>query len=151
MTIEAAYEFLASQEVVVISTASADGLPHAAPSFYALDGRNVVFTTNDNTHTGRNLAANPRAAVAAGDAPDPGQTWSDARGIQIVGNVVSLTGADADTAATALRAAYPHLGDAVTRSHFYRLEPTTVDYIHHGDSGDDEFAVLGVNWVREHF
>lgn len=151
MTIEAAYEFLASQEVVVISTASADGLPHAAPSFYALQGRSVVFTTNSSTHTGRNLAANPRAAIAAGDAPDPGQTWSDARGIQIVGNVVSLSGADADAAATALRTAYPHLGEAVTRSHFYRLDPTTVDYIHHGASGDDEFAVLGVNWVREHF
>lgn len=151
MTIEAAYEFLASQEVVIISTASADGLPHAAPSFYALDGRSVLFTTNDNTHTGRNLAANPRAAVAAGDAPDPGQTWSDARGIQIVGNVVSLSGAEAEAAANALRAAYSHLGDGVTRSHFYRLEPTAVDYIHHGDAGDDEFKDLGVNWVREHF
>jgi uncharacterized protein YhbP (UPF0306 family) len=151
MTIEAAYEFLASQEVVVISTASADGLPHAAPSFYALEGSNVLFTTNDNTHTGRNLATNPRAAVAAGDAPDPGQTWSDARGIQIVGNVVSLSGAEAEAAASALRAAYSHLDDGVTRSHFYRLEPTTVDYIHHGDDDDDEFEDLGVNWVREHF
>jgi uncharacterized protein YhbP (UPF0306 family) len=151
MSIEAAYQFLDSQELVIISTASADGVPHAAPSFYALDGRNVIFTTNDNTHTGRNIAANPRAAIAAGDAPDPGQSWSDAQGIQITGNVVSLSGTDADAAAAALRAAYAHLGDSVTRSHFYRLEPTSVDYIHHGDDGDDEFEDLGVNWVREHF
>ena len=151
MSIEAALEFLASHELLVICTASKDGVPHAAPSFYALDGQTILFTTSDTTHTGRNIAANSAAAVAAGDAPDPGQTWDDAQGIQIVGSVRELTGDDAKAAADKLRANYSHLGERILQSHFYALEPTSIDYIHKGQKGDAEFAPLGVNWERESF
>ena len=151
MSIEAAFQFLASHELLVICTASKDGVPHAAPSFYALDGQNIVFTTSDTTRTGQNIAANSTAAVAAGDAPDPGQTWDDAQGIQIVGNVRNLEGDDALAAAEKLRANYSHLGERILQSHFYVLEPTTVEYIHKGQKGDAEFAPLGVNWERESY
>lgn len=151
MSIEAAYDFLGSHELIIIATASADGVPHAAPSFYALDGRNIVFTTSHETHTGRNIAATGKAAVAAGDAPDPGQTWDDAKGLQIVGSVVELSGAAASAAADKLRANYAHLGDGVLQSHFYRLEPTSVSFIHNAPDGDEEFEPLGVNWTRESY
>ena len=152
MPIEAAFEFLASHELIMLSTASKDGVPHAAPSFYALDGRRILFTTSSKSHTGQNLAANPQAAVAAGDAPDPGQTWDDAKGLQIVGTVRELTGDEAKAAADKLRASYSHLGDKILQSNFYALEPTSVDYIHNAQSGgDSEFEALGVNWEREHY
>jgi uncharacterized protein YhbP (UPF0306 family) len=149
MPIETAYEFLGSLELIVIATASNDGLPHAAPSFYALEGKTIYFTTSPETRTGRNIAANGNAAVAAGDAPDPGQTWDDAKGIQIVGKVRQLSGDEAAKAADMLRANYSHLGDTILQSAFYALEPTTVDYIRNAPDGDEEFEPLGVDWTRE--
>lgn len=151
MSLDAAYEFLASHELLSLCTASKDGVPHCAPSFYVLDGRDVLFTTSDRTTTGRNLLSNPYAAVGEGDAPDPGQTWDEARGIQISGSVTVLEGADADAAASKLMAAYSHLGDSIRQSHFFRLTPTAVTYIHNAPNGDEEFEPLGVNWVRETF
>ena len=151
MSIEAAYDFLGSHELLVICTASKDGVPHAAPSFYAIDGRNIIFTTSDRTHTGRNVLSNPTASVAAGDAPDPGQTWDDAKGIQIVGKVVELSGSAATAAASKLRANYSHLGETIMQSHFFCIEPTSIDFIHNAPDGDEEFETLGVNWAREHY
>src|ERR1700712_3272570 len=109
MSLESAYEFLASQELLVICSASKDGVPHAAPSFYALDGQDIIFTTSDKSRTGSNLLSNPVAAVAAGDAPDPGQTWDDAKGLQIIAKVSVLEGAEAEAASEKLKAAYSHL------------------------------------------
>jgi uncharacterized protein YhbP (UPF0306 family) len=149
MSIEAAIAFLNSQELVTLCTASTAGVPHAAPVFFALDGRNVVFTTSEKTHTGQNVLSNPLAGVACGDAPDPGQTWSDAQGIQIHGKVVSLEGDAATAAAAMLRARYSHLDDRIMQSHFFRLEPTSIDYIRNKPDGDEEFEALGVDWTRE--
>jgi uncharacterized protein YhbP (UPF0306 family) len=151
MSIEAAIEFLAGHELLTLCTASAAGVPHAAPVFFALDGRNVVFTTSPSTHTGKNVMSNPLAGVACGDAPDPGQTWSDAKGIQIHGTVVSLDGDAAEAAAALLRSRYSHLDDRIMQSHFFRLEPTSIDYIRNNPDGDEEFELLGVDWTRESF
>jgi uncharacterized protein YhbP (UPF0306 family) len=149
MSIESAFEFLSSQELLVICTASKEGVPHAAPSFYALDGHDILLTNSDKSRTGSNLIANPVAAVAAGDAPDPGQTWSDAKGIQIAAKVSVLEGTDAEAASEKLRAAYSHLGDSILQSHFFRLTPTSIDYIRNAPDGDEEFEPLGVDWTRE--
>jgi uncharacterized protein YhbP (UPF0306 family) len=151
MSIEAAIEFLAGHELLTLCTASSDGVPHAAPVFFALDGRNVVFTTSPSTHTGKNVMSNPLAGVACGDAPDPGQTWSDAKGIQIHGKVVALEGDAAEAAAGLLRSRYSHLDDRIMQSHFFRLEPTSIDYIRNKPDGDEEFELLGVDWTRESF
>ena len=96
MSLESAYEFLASHELLVICTASKEGVPHAAPSFYALDGQDILISISDKSRTGSNLASNPVAAVGAGDAPDPGQTWDDAKGIQIQRQATLLDGAAAE-------------------------------------------------------
>lgn len=151
MAINAAFEFLASHELISVSTASLDGVPHAAPAFFEVDGQTIVLTTSPSTTTGTNFTNNPRAAVAVGDAPDPGQTWDDAKGLQIVADVVQLSGDAATAAADKLRAKYSHLGDTHLQSHFYALKPTRVDYIHGAADGDEEFEPLGVNWTREQF
>jgi len=149
MSIESAYEFLGSHELLVICTASKEGVPHAAPSFYALDGRDILITISDKSRTGSNLIANPVAAVGAGDAPDPGQSWSDAKGIQITAKATSLEGTDAEAAKAKIKAAYSHLGDSVLQSHCFRLAATSVDYIRNAPDGDEEFEPLGVDWTRE--
>jgi nitroimidazol reductase NimA-like FMN-containing flavoprotein (pyridoxamine 5'-phosphate oxidase superfamily) len=149
MSTQAALEFLASQELISLSTASLDGAPHSAPMFFAIAGHNVIFTGSDKSRTGRNLSANARAAVSCGDAPDPGQTWDDAQGIQIVGTVVELSGDDATDAAGLLQARYHHLDDRIMQSHFYRLVPSTIEYIRNQPDGDEEFEALGVDWHRE--
>lgn len=149
MSLESAYEFLGSQELLVICTASKEGVPHAAPSFYALDGQDVLISISDKSRTGSNLSDNPVAAIAAGDAPDPGQTWDDAKGIQIQAAATLLSGADADAAKEKIKAAYRHLGDSVLQTHCYRLKATSVDYIRNAPDGDEEFEPLGVDWTRE--
>jgi uncharacterized protein YhbP (UPF0306 family) len=146
---ETAYQYLKSHELLTIATASKSAVPHATPVFYVSDGPVVLFSCSDESQTGQNLAENAYAAVAVADAPDPGQDWSDARGLQIWGPVTRLEGADAEAAADAFRNAYPHLGDHVTGSPFYRLEPEEVHYIHNDESGDEDFEALGVHWIRE--
>ena len=151
MSLESAYAFLGSHELLVICTASKEGVPHAAPSFYALDGQDVLISISDKSRTGANLAANPVVAIGAGDAPDPGQTWDDAKGIQIQAAATLLDGADADAAKEKIKAAYSHLGDSVLQSHCYRLTATSVDYIRNSPDGDEEFEPLGVDWTRESY
>lgn len=46
-----------------LATASPTGEPHVAPVWFVLDGDDLVFTTNEATVKGRNLRANPRAAL----------------------------------------------------------------------------------------
>ena len=151
MSLESAYAFLGSHELLVICTASKEGVPHAAPSFYALDGQDVLISISDKSRTGANLAANPVVAIGAGDAPDPGPTWDDAKGIQIQAAATLLDGADADAAKEKIKAAYSHLGDSVLQTQYYRLTATSVDYIRNSPDGDEEFEPLGVDWTRESY
>ena len=60
-----------------------------------------------------------------------------------------LDGADAEAARDKIKAAYSHLGDSVLQSHFFRLTPTSIDYIRNAPDGDEEFEPLGVDWTRE--
>jgi PPOX class probable F420-dependent enzyme len=48
-----------------LATASPTGAPHVAPVWFLVDGRDLVFTTHRDTVKGRQLRANPRAALAA--------------------------------------------------------------------------------------
>jgi PPOX class probable F420-dependent enzyme len=46
-----------------LATASRAGRPHVAPIWFVVDGDDLVFTTGKGSVKGRNLAANPRAAL----------------------------------------------------------------------------------------
>lgn len=46
-----------------LATASTGGTPHVAPVWFVLDGGDLVFTTGATSVKGRNLRANPRAAL----------------------------------------------------------------------------------------
>jgi PPOX class probable F420-dependent enzyme len=55
----------------VLSTVRADGRPHAAPVWFALDGEQLVFNTGAATVKGRNLARDGRATLCVQDDRPP--------------------------------------------------------------------------------
>ena len=54
-----------------LATASPSGEPHVAPIWFVVDDSDLVFTTGDGSVKGRNLRANPRAALAVDEAQFP--------------------------------------------------------------------------------
>src|ERR1700709_1276015 len=127
---QGAYDYLAEHEMLTVATSSKDGVPHASALFYVSDGPVIFFSTSENTKTGRNIGENPVAAIALGDAPDPGQDWSFARGIAINGTVDRLDTDEAGSALAMFHSKYPNLPDTVSAAPLYRLNPTSVKAIH---------------------
>jgi PPOX class probable F420-dependent enzyme len=54
----------------VFSSLRADGRPHAVPTWYAVDGDELVFTTWHSTVKAANLRRDPRVTVVVQD-PEP--------------------------------------------------------------------------------
>jgi len=54
-----------------LATVRADGSPHVAPIWVALDGDEVVFTTGEATVKGKCIARDPRVAMAFDDETPP--------------------------------------------------------------------------------
>ncbi len=54
-----------------LATVRADGRPHVAPIWFALDGDDVIFNTGAGTAKGRNLVRDPRASIAVDDETPP--------------------------------------------------------------------------------
>jgi PPOX class probable F420-dependent enzyme len=72
MTAEECYAFCTSPvRPAIVSTVRANGRPHAAPIWYALDGRDFLFTTGRETVKGRNLLRDPRLALCIQDDQPP--------------------------------------------------------------------------------
>jgi PPOX class probable F420-dependent enzyme len=69
MTDDEVWSFLNSEppRPAVLATTRPDGRPHAAPIWYAVDGRTIVFNTGAATIKGRNLANDPRVAICVDD------------------------------------------------------------------------------------
>jgi uncharacterized protein YhbP (UPF0306 family) len=143
---ESALEYLKSHYLLVLATASGGGAPHAAPMFYASDGGTVYFSAPDDSQTARNLKENPRAAVAVAEMPSE---WTKARGLQLEGTVTELNGDEEARAADLFSSRYPFLGDAVRHTHYWRLDPAAVHYVHNEEPGDEHFESLGQGWERE--
>jgi len=54
-----------------VATATLDGRPHVAPLWFVVDGNDLVFLTSARSVKGRQLHANPRAALAVDDDTFP--------------------------------------------------------------------------------
>ena len=143
-----AEEFLASHELITLATASSGGEPHACDLFYVSEGTTVFFSVNPGSQTAKNLKENPRAAVSVGDAPDEGQDWTAARGIQISGTVIDIEGEEEQEAGKKVAARYPYLDDVFSGGDFWLLDPTEVHYVHNDEEGDESIEALGVEWKR---
>ena len=143
---QSAVEYLAAHELLTLATASRSGTPHAAPMFYVSDGSAVYFSAAPGSRTAANLAENPVASVGVADRP---ADWGQARGVQIDGTVTELDGADESRAAELFGTRFPHLGDAVNHTHYWRLDPTDIRYVHNDERGDEQLETLGITWQRE--
>ena len=66
-----------------LATASPTGVPHVAPVWFVVDGEDLVFTTAMTTVKGRNLRANPRAALTV-DLSEFPYDWVLVRGPVVV-------------------------------------------------------------------
>jgi PPOX class probable F420-dependent enzyme len=72
MTDEEAWAFLREgNRPAVFSSLRADGRPHAVPTWYAVDGEELVFTTWHTTVKAANLGRDPRVAVVVQDPLPP--------------------------------------------------------------------------------
>jgi PPOX class probable F420-dependent enzyme len=72
MTAPEAHEFLAAgTRTGKLATASPTGAPHVAPVWFIPAGADLVFTTFRTTVKGRNLRANPRAALTVDSSAFP--------------------------------------------------------------------------------
>jgi PPOX class probable F420-dependent enzyme len=54
-----------------LATVRADGRPHVAPVWIALDGDDIVFTTAETTLKGRTLRRDPRVCLCVDDERPP--------------------------------------------------------------------------------
>jgi len=54
-----------------VATVRADGRPHVAPVWFALDGDTIVFNTGEATVKGRNLRRDPRVSISVDDETPP--------------------------------------------------------------------------------
>jgi PPOX class probable F420-dependent enzyme len=54
-----------------LATVRADGSPHVAPVWVALDGDAIVFTTGEATQKGKSLLRDPRVAICFDDETPP--------------------------------------------------------------------------------
>ena len=82
-------QMLAAHQTLTLAT-SPDRQPWAATVFYASDpGFNLYFVSDHRTRHARDMAANPRVALAIG--ADAGH-WHEVRGLQVEGEAACLAG-----------------------------------------------------------
>jgi len=55
----------------VLATVRADGRPHAAPIWFYLDDKALVFTTGESTVKGRNMRRDPRVSLCIDEEESP--------------------------------------------------------------------------------
>lgn len=62
--------FLETEPVIWLSSIRQDGAPHLVPTWFVWDGESIVIRSKPHAKKVRNLAHDPRAMVALGDAGD---------------------------------------------------------------------------------
>lgn len=63
--------FLAASRYATISTVNADGSPHQAIVWYALDGENLLINSRVERHWPANLRRDPRVSIAVYEVERP--------------------------------------------------------------------------------
>ncbi len=73
MTEDEAYRFIGASpaRTAKLATVMKDGAPHVAPIWVALDGRDLIFTTNTETLKGRAIRRDPRVSMCFDDERPP--------------------------------------------------------------------------------
>jgi PPOX class probable F420-dependent enzyme len=81
MSADEAWAFLRGGDMTAtFATVRADGRPHAVPTWYAVDGDEIVFTTWQGTVKASNIRARPDVAVVVQD-PKPPYNYVSVEGV----------------------------------------------------------------------
>lgn len=130
-SVQSVDEFLAKHSTLTLATTTADGLPQAAPLFFAAaDDGSLLFVSGAKSRHCLNIAANGRAAVTV-----YGETWNwnEIAGVQMEGTVSAIpAGPEREAAWESYKAKFPFVvefEDEVSRSNFYRFTPRWVRLI----------------------
>jgi 4-hydroxy-3-polyprenylbenzoate decarboxylase len=113
---------------LTLATTSPDGMPHAAPVYFAADeGGHLYFFSDPNSQHAHDLHTNPRAAAAIHPLV---AGWQEIRGMQLRGSVRAIPpGAEWDAAWECYQAKFPfvaQLKETVARTTLYAFEPDWV-------------------------
>ena len=71
--------FLSAPRYATLATISADGAPHQAVIWYAVDGDDLLINSRRERHWPRNLLRNPQVSLAVTDAAEPNH-WVGVKG-----------------------------------------------------------------------
>ena len=71
--------FLSAPRYATLATISADGTPHQAVIWYAVDGDDLLINSRRERHWPRNLLRNPELSLAVADAEQPNH-WVGVKG-----------------------------------------------------------------------
>jgi PPOX class probable F420-dependent enzyme len=93
-------DLLQKKAFAVLATVSADGAPQVTPVWFDFDGTHVRFNTARGRVKEKNLAQNPKVALAIMDPDNP------YRYVQVRGRIAEVTEAGADAHIDALSKKY---------------------------------------------
>jgi len=80
MTQDEAWQFLRTGSMTAsFASVRDDGRPHAVPTWYAVDGEEIVFTTGETTVKAANIRERPAVAVVVQD-PNPPYSYVSVEG-----------------------------------------------------------------------
>jgi PPOX class probable F420-dependent enzyme len=120
-------QLLDDRNVVVITTISADGSPHASIVWATHDGTNILLSSREGNMKVRNLQRDPRASAVVLDRDDP-YSYVEVRGIA---TIATSGGEDLVQALSQHYIGLPHTRDQGTDAVrvVIRISPTRVrDY-----------------------
>ncbi len=86
-------EYMSKCAICTLATASKDGEPSASTVYFKNAGTDIYFNTGKDTQKVRNIALNPRVAIAMQDVSAP-KTDQQIKGIQYIGKARILSDAD---------------------------------------------------------
>ena len=134
-------EMLAANNTMTIATSGPEG-PWAATVFFVSDDEfNLYFVSDTRTRHGQDMAASAEVSVAVdGDCA----SWSDVRGLQLVGTAGLMEGEGREQALALFMNKFPEIralnenpdgeseriiADRLTGSPFYRIRPRWIRLI----------------------
>ncbi len=102
-------DFLNRNQIINLSTISADGKPYAAVIAYANDDNSLYFSTEKSSQKALNILSNPNVAFTSAVEMT---NWNDVKSIQMQGTAASITKKEeADKAMGMLLQKFPEMKD----------------------------------------
>ena len=116
--------YLEENRLMTVATVGVDGAPWASTVFFAFDQTlHLYFFSDPETQHCRNIATNPRVAVAIN------QVWGGhgvIRGVQLLGTADRPSGDDADRALALYRTRHSWVTRFLTDHVIFRIAPSEI-------------------------